>query len=237
VLSVWKINIMKKCDQNHLLLEELRWWIDVWDFTLRKGRFWNLDVPELLQIDPKIGLSYIERRWLEARAQSIRILKEIQMEDQTFFKDKVVMSIGPGPVGFLEGCDASIKIAVEPLANRFQKNGLLLPSNDVIYLNTGAEHIPLNDNFVEIAVSRNSLDHVDSPQQVVNEIWRVLKPNGHFILNVDIEHEIRPLEPHSFSPTHIEQMLTQFQIVWKNVYEKSHGGDGRIFAALCIKKI
>ncbi len=228
---------MKEHNQDHLLEEELKWWIDVWEATLRKGRFWNSDVPELLHIDPEIDMSYMERRWLEARAQSIRILKEIQMEDQTFFNDKIVLSIGPGPVGFLEGCNARIKIAVEPLANLFQQNDLLLPDNDVIYLDTGAEHIPLNDNFVEIAVSRNSLDHVNAPQQVVDEVWRVLKPNGYFILNVDIEHETRPLEPHTFSLAHLEQMLNQFQIVWKNVYEQSHGGDGRTFAALCIKNI
>ncbi|MCD6295806.1 MAG: hypothetical protein J7M30_01480, partial [Deltaproteobacteria bacterium] len=58
------------------LEQELQWWIDTWDVVLRNGQYWNRDVPALLNVDPEAEISYEERRWLEARAQVVRILKE-----------------------------------------------------------------------------------------------------------------------------------------------------------------
>jgi SAM-dependent methyltransferase len=225
-------------DSSHpefLLEQELQWWISVWDPVFRSGKFWNPDVPELLNTVSQSEVSYEERRWMEAKAQVIRVLKEAQIGDRDFFKDKIVMEIGPGPVGFLEACEARVAVGIEPLANAFRRQGLLLPGSDVVYLNTPAETIPLVDDFVDIIVSRNSLDHVAEPEKVVDEIWRVLKPNGFFLLNVDIEHEKRPLEPHSFSLAQIDHLVCRFRIDREIVYEKSHGGEGKMYVALCVK--
>lgn len=225
-------------DSSHpeaLLEEELQWWISVWDPVLRNGKFWNPDVPELLNTVPGSKISYEERRWMEARAQVLRVLKETQIEDRDFFKGKIVMEIGPGPVGFLEACEARVAVGIEPLANAFRRQGLLLPHSDVVYLSTAAETIPLVDNFVDVVVSRNSLDHVAEPEKVMDEILRVLRPGGFFLLNVDIEHETRPLEPHSFSLAQIDHLLSHFRIDRKIVYEKSHGGEGKMYVALCVK--
>lgn len=215
--------------------QELQWWITVWNSVLKSGKFWNSDIPELLNTGSQSEISYEERRWLEAKAQVIRVLKEAQIKDREFFKGKIVMEIGPGPVGFLEACEARIALGIEPLANAFYRQGILLPDSDVVYLNSAAETIPLVDNFVDIVLSRNSLDHVAEPEMVVNEIWRVLKPGGFFLLNVDIEHEKRPLEPHSFSLAQIDHLLSRFRIDRKIVYEKSHGGDGKMYVVLCVK--
>jgi len=217
--------------------QELQWWITVWNSVLKSGKFWNSDIPELLNTGSQSEISYEERRWLEAKAQVIRVLKEAQIGDRDFFKGKIVMEIGPGPVGFLEACEARISVGIEPLANAFRRQGLLLPDSDVVYLNTPAETIPLVDDFVDIIVSRNSLDHVAEPEKVVDEILRVLKPGGFFLLNVDIEHEKRPLEPHSFSLAQIDHLLSRFRIDRKIVYEKSHGGDGKMYVALCVKPV
>ncbi len=216
-------------------MHELQWWIDTWDTMLRNGQYCNPDIPELLNLDPAAEISYEERRWQEARAQVVRILQETRIKDLDFFKNRIVMEVGPGPVGFLEACDARIKIGIEPLANAFREHGLLLPDRDVVYINSCAEKIPLNNNFVDISVTRNSLDHVEDPKLVIDEIWRVLKPNGYMLLNVDIGHEKRPLEPHSFSTTDIDNMLTRFTVERKIVYDKSHGGEGQMYVALCIK--
>ncbi len=226
---------MNRFQTNTPLGQELRWWISTWDAVLRNGRYWNSDVPELLNIDAESEISYEERRWLEARAQVARILRETQIRDRDFFKEKIVLSIGPGPVGFLEACDARIKIGIDPLANAFRRHGLLLPESGVVYINTGAEKIPLVDAFVDITISRNSLDHVEEPQRVVDEIWRLLKPNGHLILNVDIEHGKRSMEPHNFSIADVDSILSRFRIERKYIYENAHGGEGRRYVALCTK--
>lgn len=219
------------------LEQELQWWINTWNSVLKNGRFWNQDVPELLNLGSKFKISYEERRWMEAKAQVIRILREAKIEARDFFKDKIVIEIGPGPVGFLEACRARIAVGIDPLANAFRREGLLLPDSDVIYLNTAAETIPLVDDFVDVAVSRNSLDHVAEPEKVVNEIWRVLKPGGFFLVNVDVEHEKRPMEPHNFSLAEVDCLLSGFRIDRRFLYDRSHGGEGKMYVTLCVKPI
>jgi SAM-dependent methyltransferase len=226
---------MSVSDREDPLAQELQWWIKIWNPVLKNGRFWNPDIPELLNLGPEFDTSYEGIRWMEAKAQVIRILKEAQIEARDFFKGKIVMETGPGPVGFLEACEARIAIGIDPLANAFRREGLLLPGSDVIYLNTAAETIPLVDDFVDIAVSRNSLDHVAEPEKVVNEIWRVLKPGGFFLVNVDVEHEKRPMEPHNFSLGEVDHLLSRFRIDRRIFYDRSHGGEGRMYVVLCVK--
>ena len=215
--------------------QELWWWINIWNPVFKDGRFWNNDIPELLDLDPGPAFSYEEIRRIEARAQVVRTLKEAQIETRDFFRDQIVMEIGPGPVGFLEACGARIAIGIEPLANAFRREGLLLAGSDAVYLTAAAENIPLVDDFVDIAVSRNSLDHVTDPGKVVDEVKRVLKPGGSFLVNVDVEHEKRPLEPHNFSVGEVDRLLTGFRIDRKIIYDKSHGGEGRMYVALCTR--
>lgn len=229
------MNVSNPSNPTDPLDQELWWWINVWNPVFRSGRFWNNDIPELLNLDSKSYFSYEEIRWMEARAQVIRILKEAQIEVQDFFRDKIVMEIGPGPVGFLEACEARIAIGVEPLANAFRREGLLLAGSEVVYLTAAAETIPLVDDFVDIAVARNSLDHVAEPGKVVNEVRRVLKPGGSFLVNVDVEHEKRPLEPHNFSIGEVDQLLSGFRTDRRILYDKSHGGEGRMYVALCVR--
>ncbi|HXX53552.1 MAG TPA: class I SAM-dependent methyltransferase [Thermodesulfovibrionales bacterium] len=226
---------MNVSGQDYPLDQELQWWIKTWNPTLKSGRFWNADTPALLDLDSELDISYEERRWLEARAQVIRTLAEAQIADLAFFIGKIVVEIGPGPVGFLDACGARIAIGIDPLANAFRQQGLMLPNSDVVYLNTVAESIPLVDEFVDIIVSRNSLDHVTEPEKVLDETWRVLKPGGFFLLNVDIEHEQRPLEPHCFSLAKVDHLLSRFRIDRKILHSKSHGGSGRMYVALCVK--
>jgi len=228
---------MSVSDREDPLEEELQWWINTWNPVLKNGRFWNSDIPELLNVSSEIAISYEERRWMEAKAQVIRILREARIEASDFFKGKIVMEIGPGPVGFLEASEARIAVGIDPLANAFRRNGLLLPESDVIYLTTAAETIPLVDDFVDIAISRNSLDHVAEPDKVVNEVRRVLKPGGFFLVNVDVEHEKRPMEPHNFSLADVDRLLSRFRIDRRILYDRSHGGEGRMYVALCIKPV
>lgn len=41
--------------------------------------------------------------------------------------------------------------------------------------------IPLEDNTVDLAMARSVMEHVTDPQRVYGEIYRVLKPGGHFV--------------------------------------------------------
>ena len=84
-----------------------------------------------------------------------------------FFDGKVVLDIGPGPLGFPDACPARTSIGVEPLAEALRDAGLLLEDSPAIYLPVGAEAIPLVSQSVDVIQARNSLDHVDDPSAVL----------------------------------------------------------------------
>jgi len=225
--------------------EELNFWLHKWDASFREGNFWNKDVVELLTDADSLpanfpeSLSYWDIRWMEAKAQELRILKEAGIEDRNFFNNKFVVDIGPGAVCFLEVSSARIKVAVEPLSIEFQKHGLLLPEGNTLYLTTGAEQLPLLNDVVDVVVSRNSLDHVENPAQAMREIHRVLKPGGILILNTDINHPGTICEPHTLTPDIIHMMTAQFDIVRETTcsHGPGHsGGDGGVYIGVLEKQ-
>jgi len=222
---------------------ELQFWTDHWDAKLRRGEFWYPDVPELLrlageweQFTSKGDPDYESMRLMEARAQVIRILNETQIDDREFFADKIVLEIGPGAVGFLEQCGARLGIAIEPLAREFQKHNLLLPRANVVCLPVEAETMPLVDNFVDVVVSRNSLDHVEDPYRVIAEVHRILVPGGWFLLIVDIDHEATITEPHNFTRQILRRLLSHFETVRELEYEKTEMTVSRRFAGVYRKR-
>ncbi len=206
---------------------ELRWWLESWDPVIRDGGFNPGDVQEFLEPGERAADTYEGRRRQIARAEVRRVLSESGVEDPEFFDGKVVVDIGPGPLGFPDACGAAVSIGVEPLAERFAAAGLLIPDSRAIYLAVGAEQIPLVSATVDVALSRNSLDHVRDPAAVVDEVRRILRPSGAFILNVDLDHPATPTEPHTFSAERVHELLADFEIERENVRERAHGHEGR----------
>jgi SAM-dependent methyltransferase len=52
------------------------------------------------------------------------------------------------------------------------------------HISSTTEHLPFKDNYADIVYARNSLDHVNNPIETLQEIHRILKPNGKFFLSV-----------------------------------------------------
>jgi SAM-dependent methyltransferase len=211
---------------------ELRWWLESWDPVIREGGFNPGDVQEFLDPGEGTADTYDGRRRQIARAEVRRVLSEARIEDPRFFEGKVVVDIGPGPLGFPDACGAAVSIGVEPLAERFFAAGLMLPGSRAIYLPVGAEQIPLVSGSVDVALSRNSLDHVRDPAAVVGEVRRILRPGGTFILNVDLDHPATPTEPHTFTSERVRELLGGFQIEREIVREGAHGHEGRSVVAV-----
>src|SRR4051794_10727650 len=141
---------------------EIGWWLTHWEPAIRAGGFSPPDAAEILGEEP--AETYEGRRWQQARAEVRRVLREAAIDDPDFFAGKVVVDVGPGPLGFPDACPARVSIGVEPLAQRYADAGLLLPDSKALYLAVGAEDIPLLDGSVDVVVARNSLDHVEDPQ-------------------------------------------------------------------------
>ena len=157
-----------------------------------------------------------------------RVLREAAIEDERFFDGKVVVDIGPGPLGFPDACPARVSIGVDPLAERYREHGLLLEASEALYLSVGAESIPLTSGTVDVVVARNSLDHVDDPQAVLTEARRLLRPGGTLILNFDVGHAPTATEPHALTREQVRAALHDMTILHEATPDQPHGGAGQV---------
>jgi SAM-dependent methyltransferase len=204
---------------------ELRFWLEEWAPTLRAGGFFPDDALALLDgEDPEP--TYLGRRWQQARAEVRRVLREAAIEDDRFFEGKVVLDVGPGPLGFPDACPARVSIGLDPLADLYAQHGLLLPDSPALYLSTGAEHIPLVSGSVDVVLARNSLDHVKDPDRVLEEVQRVLRPGGTLILNFDVDHTPTAAEPHTLNAEHVLSVLSELTLIREQRVDNPHGHDG-----------
>ena len=204
--------------------EELAFWTDHWDAHIRGGSLWGDNTLELCG-DDAVADDYLGRRWQQARAEVRRVLDEASIDDPDFFAGKTVLDIGPGCVGFPDAVPAARSFGVDPIAEDYREAGLLLES-EAIYLHTPAERIPLLSGTIDVVVCRNSLDHVDKPTVVLDEIHRLLRPGGTLILNVDLDHPASPTEPHEISAGRLRGWLANFKIVREDEWTHGHAGEG-----------
>ncbi|MDP4093623.1 MAG: class I SAM-dependent methyltransferase [Bacillota bacterium] len=91
--------------------------------------------------------------------------------------------IGERPIVALDRFDASyIQDGGKTLFEKnMEKAGI---SNRVQIVNGNAENMKFEDGMFDAAVSTNVLDHSQQKLEILNEIYRVLKPEGRLLLNV-----------------------------------------------------
>lgn len=90
-----------------------------------------------------------------------------------------ILQVGIGPEDIINYFPAGKRYAVDPLAD-FYKKKFKLDYGELHFLNARGEKLPFKDQFFDIVVLANVLDHVESPEKVLSEIKRVLKDNGIF---------------------------------------------------------
>lgn len=87
-----------------------------------------------------------------------------------------------------------------------------------------AENIPLDDNFVDVIICNQVLEHVIDPIKSVQEIYRVLKPGGLFFGSVPHVSPIH-LEPYDFrryTELGLKQLLDQ--VNFECIHVEGNGG-------------
>ncbi|MGA9859148.1 MAG: methyltransferase domain-containing protein [Solirubrobacteraceae bacterium] len=198
---------------------QLGWWLEHWEPALRRGELSPPDALELIG-EAEVASTYLARRHQQARAEVRRVLSEAAIEDPGFFDGKVVVDIGPGPLGFPDACPARVSIGVDPLADRYAEHGLLLPGSDAIYLATGGEHIPLVRGSADVVLARNSLDYADDPDGVIAEARRILAPGGTFILLFDLGNEPSAGQPNALTVEHVRSRLAGMTVVHEHRWDR-----------------
>ncbi len=71
----------------------------------------------------------------------------------------------------------------EAMIQKARSNAEKLGFHNVEFRQGDIEHLPLSDNSVDVVVSNCVLNLVPNKEQVFSEIYRVLKPGGHFSIS------------------------------------------------------
>jgi len=176
----------------------------------------------------KKNLSTMDKKWLGM------VLRYFELEGKNGFKNKTLVDIGSGPIGILTRLKAREKIAIDPLP---------IDSIDASIKRIKAlgEEIPLNSKVADCVFLYNVLQHVMSPERVLNEGMRILKPGGTFYMLEQLNIPIDPIHLHSLKLEMFDKWISRnnFKIIKKTI-ENDHYLDfdsfapGSGYAILCL---
>jgi len=88
-----------------------------------------------------------------------------------------ILQIGCGPYDIINQFEKGERHAIDPLAD-FYKEKFNLDYSGVKLVKGVGEKLPYKDNYFDLVIIANVLDHVQNPKQVLGEIRRVLKESG-----------------------------------------------------------
>ena len=82
-----------------------------------------------------------------------------------------------------------------------------------------AENMPFDNDTFDLVVCQAVLEHVQNPQNIINEIHRVLKKHGHFYCTVPFlqGYHADPFDFQRFTLKGMENLLDNYEILQKGV--------------------
>jgi len=78
----------------------------------------------------------------------------------------------------------------------------------------------------DVVLARNSLDYVESPERVLREARRILRPGGTLIALFDVDSVPTPREPHRLTVTRIRAALADMTVVREHHWDHPFATDG-----------
>ncbi len=199
-----------------------------WDqFVWRTIDWYEGKIPELFgQPLPKAELKETRyslrenaiRTWINASRN--RYFNSLQVNEDSFI-DCRVLDIGCGPLPNLKWFNGADRYGIDHLISVYKYIGFPLENYDppITYFDAPAEKIPVEDNFFDIVISVNAIDHVDDFGAVAKEIARVLKPTGKLRLHAHY-HQATNAEPCELNDDIMMQHYGSLGI--SKIYERAH---------------
>lgn len=92
--------------------------------------------------------------------------------------DAIRLAESVGSKGFVYGIDIS-----DGMIEKAIKTAERLTVTNVRFVKSSLEHIPLESGVADIIISNCTINHASDKQLVWNEIYRLLKPGGRFVIS------------------------------------------------------
>lgn len=71
------------------------------------------------------------------------------------------------------------------LANKFDRQGAILPLDKVEFLTADAQNLPFRDDWFDFCFSQNAFEHIPDPEMALREAFRVTKVGGYIYIQFD----------------------------------------------------
>jgi SAM-dependent methyltransferase len=99
-----------------------------------------------------------------------------------------VLEIGSGPIGIVNFLDWGERYAIDPLEPFYREQPALIKLRNPgsTYLEGSGERLPLEDASCALVIIDNVIDHTYAPDNILQEISRVLAPRGRLYLSVNV---------------------------------------------------
>jgi ubiquinone/menaquinone biosynthesis C-methylase UbiE len=144
-------------------------------------------------------LDYQEKKSLLYRgnetAHALNILNRSQFirkkleEIKVFSKDSRVLEVGCGAHGLIFGLGTKYAFGIDPLAVDYKRLFPVWQKNAQTVSAIG-EELPFADASFDFVLSDNVIDHAEKPLKIIEELARVLKPEGVLYFTVNVHHPI-----------------------------------------------
>lgn len=129
--------------------------------------------------------------------------------NESYYNNKIILDLGCGPRGSLEWASmVSRRIGLDPLLKEYVKLGI--KNHKMEYIESTVENIPMNDAECDVVCSFNSLDQALNLDKAIEEIKRVTRRGGHFLLIVEINHPPSIYYPNKISQNIVELFKPEF---------------------------
>jgi SAM-dependent methyltransferase len=99
-----------------------------------------------------------------------------------------VLEIGSGPIGIVNFLGWGQRHAIDPLEHFYRTQPSLAALRDpaVTYIDGAGERLPFEDGSIALVIIDNVIDHTYAPKAILDEIDRVLAPDGRLYLAVNV---------------------------------------------------
>jgi arsenite methyltransferase len=92
--------------------------------------------------------------------------------------DVLMMAEEVGMEGKVYGVDIT-----DAMLDKARRTADKTGTNNVEFIKSNLESLPFEDNSVDLIISNCTINHVDNKDAVWNEIYRILKPGGRFVIS------------------------------------------------------